>query len=285
MISTRKASLLLLLATPGLTQCDRQRPAPPPEPSVSAPLPQTPALNRAEMIAALARAASGYAAGDMPQEVLAGRRFVVRLPFGCQGTTETPDRPGFASWSRTADGLGIELRLSPADWLAQSPVEGTDLAQAWANADGVWITRSWLSLDTCPPRPPAIETRPLTPADDDAQDAPVEPPPVVLPYASPQTAGLVLYSPVDGSRIGRRGGQPYVHLIRAEADQPVQPSPRGWRVVVEGRVGAFPDGRSVRCSAPGRDARPVCIAAVQVDKLSFEDGSTGRQITEWRPGG
>lgn len=284
MISTRYATLLLLLAAPGLAQCDRDRPEPAPEAPAAAPPPPTTALNRAEMIAALARAASTYASGEAPDEMLSGRRFVVRLPFGCQGATETPNRPGFASWSRSADGQNIELRMTPADWLASPPVEAADLAEAWANADGVWITRPWLSLDTCPPPPPAIETAPLAVQDAEG-DAHVAPPPLVVPPSSPQTAGLALYSPVEGSRIGRRDGQPYAHLIRAEGEQPAQPSPRGWRVLIEGRIGAFPDGRSVRCRADGRDARPVCVAAVQVDKLAFEDGSTGRQLAEWRPGG
>lgn len=290
MISTRHAALLLLLAAPGLAQCDRDRPEPAPEAPVAAPPPQATALNRAEMIAALARAASTYASGETPREMLAGRRFVVRLPFGCQGAAETPDRPGFASWSRSPDGQSIELRLTPADWLASPPVEGGDLAGAWANVDGVWITRPWLSRDSCPPPPPAISPMPFTPPQDDEQpqvesQPPVTPPLLTPPPASPQTAGLALYSPIDGSRIGRRQGQPYVHLIRGEADQPAQPSPRVWRVLIEGRIGAFPDGRSIRCRIEGRDVRPVCVAAVQIDKLAFEDGSSGRQLAEWRPGG
>ncbi len=282
MISTRYAMWLLILAAPGLAQCDRDRPEPAPEAPVASPAPQPTALDRAGTIAALARAASTYAAGDASQEALIGRRFVVRLPFGCHGATETPDHPGVASWSRTTDGQGIELRLNTSDWLATPPVDGADLAAAWANADGVWITRPWLSLDTCPPPPPAIDPAPLTISDD---ETPSEPPKQVAPFASEQTAGLVFYAPVDGSRIGRREGQPYVHLIRGEAHQPVPPPTRGWRVLVEGRIGAFPDGRSIRCRAQARDARPICVAAVQVDKLAFEDGSTGRQLAEWRPGG
>lgn len=284
MISTRYATLLLLLAAPALSQCDRDRPEPTPEAPAAAPLPEPTVLTRAEMIGALARAASTYASGDGRPEVLDGRRFVVRLPFGCQGDKETPDRPGFASWSRSPDGQSIALRLTPADWLTTPPVAGDDLAAAWANADGVWITRPWLSSDSCPPPPPAITPAPLVQADEDESGS-IEPPPLAVPPASAQTAGLAIYSPVDGSRVGRREGQPYVHLIRGEAGQPVQPSKRGWRLLVEGRIGAFPDGRSIRCRAAGRDERPTCIAAVQVDKLAFEDGSTGRQLAEWRPGG
>ncbi|WP_312084423.1 hypothetical protein [Brevundimonas sp.] len=282
MISTRHVLCLLILAAPGLAQCDRHRPERPPEAPAASPAPQTVALDRAGIIAALARAASTYAAGDAPQEALVGRRFVVRLPFGCQGGAETPEHPGFASWSRTTDGKDIDLRLDTADWLATPPVDGADLAAAWANADGVWITRPWLSLDTCPPPPPAHASGPLTVSDD---ETPSEPPSLIAPFGSEQTAGLVFYAPVDGSRIGRREGQPYVHLIRGEVDQPAQPPTHGWRVLIEGRIGAFPDGRSIRCRAPTRDARPTCVAAVQVDKLAFEDGSTGRQLAEWRPGG
>lgn len=281
MISTRYAIGLLILAAPGLAQCDRNRPQSAPE-APAAPPPQTLALDRAEIIAALTRAASTFAAGDVPQEALSGRRFVVRLPFGCQDTTEAPDHPGVASWSRTTDGKDIELRLDTADWLAAPPINGADLAAAWADADGAWITRPWLSLDTCPPPLPDIATAPLAASE---EETPLEPSPSPAPPSAEQTVGLLFYTPLDGSRIGRREGQPYVHLIRGEADQPAQPPVRGWRILVEGRVGVFPDGRSIRCRAPARNVRPTCVAAVQVDKLAFEDGSTGRQLAEWRPGG
>ena len=58
----------------------------------------------------------------------------------------------------------------------------------------------------------------------------------------------------------------------------------GYRVVLEGRFASFPDGRAIRCRAASIDQRPVCIAAVQLDRVAFEDGSSGTVLSEWRPG-
>ena len=54
--------------------------------------------------------------------------------------------------------------------------------------------------------------------------------------------------------------------------------------MLEGRLGAFPDGRTIRCHAEGPDQRPVCVAAVQLDRVAFEDGASGATLSEWRKG-
>ena len=293
----------LALSAIGLAQCERERPPAPPEaPAPVAPV-QPAALNRADMIAVLARAASHHAAGDGEVEVLAGRRFSVRLPFGCQGPGELPSsaRPGFASWTWDEDRRNIELRLTPSNWLTEPPVDVSGLDAAWAQAEGVWIARPWQSPDVCPPPPPAIAPQPLSPgsaSETAAADAPQEvakqpgeperdgaPLPPPTPRVSPPSAGLAAYSSIEGSRVGRRDGRPYVYLIRAEGEAPAAPPRLGWRVLLEGRIGTFPDGRSIRCRAENRDQRPVCIVAVQLDKVAFEDGATGGQLAEWRPAG
>lgn len=57
-------------------------------PSVTQPLSP---LSRADLLDAAARAASAYAAGEPPPSenlALAGRSFILRLPFGCTGPVE-----------------------------------------------------------------------------------------------------------------------------------------------------------------------------------------------------
>ena len=48
-------------------------------------------------------------------------------------------------------------------------------------------------------------------------------------------------------------------------------------------MAAFADGRAVRCRAAGPDQRPICIGAVQLDRVAFEDAQ-GAVLSEWRGG-
>jgi hypothetical protein len=58
---------------------------------------------------------------------------------------------------------------------------------------------------------------------------------------------------------------------------------RGFRLVIEGRLTDFPTGHAIRCRAPSAEARPICVAAAQVDRVAFEDAD-GRLLREWRLG-
>lgn len=272
--------LSILAAGPLLAQCEAPRPetpaeAPPAERAEPAPpsLGQSTALSRTDVIAALARAASDHAAGRIPDQPMAGRRFAVRLALGCRGpdATPRPPRPGRGEWRWTEGRDAVELKLAPADWLTDAPVPAGDLAPAWARAEGIWIPRPWLSRDDCPaPSPEAPAAAGFVSSGTDAPDT------------SAFSMGLAAYAPEGASRLGRRAGQPYVHLIRG-GDQPPMFPAQGWRLLVEGRVGAFPDGRSTRCHAPDPDHRPVCLLAVQVDRVAFEEAG-GRVLAEWREG-
>lgn len=282
------AILTTLAAALGLAQCEAPRPeapaeAPPPEPAPASPpsLGQATALNRTDVIALLAQAASDYAAGRSPDQALAGRRFAVRLALGCRGPEAAPRAPraGRAEWRWTEGRDAVELRLAPADWLTGAPTPSGDLAPAWSRAEGIWIPRPWLSRDDCPaPRPDA----PATAGGSASGDGTPAGPPPPEPDASAFSMGLMAYAPEDASRLGRRAGQPYVHLIRGGDQPPVFPV-QGWRLLTEGRIGTFPDGRSARCHAPDPDHRPVCLLAVQIDRVAFEEAG-GRVLAEWREG-
>lgn len=252
-----------------LTACQpREQQAPPPKPVAQAPAPVAPAppqptLSRSDVIAALDAAASDYSAGGAAASAsLAGRRFVIRESFGCLGPTtgkETPD--GLANWAWAADGKSITISLKPGDW-ATSPLLG-DQAQKLEAAEGIWLARPWLRTEGCPATSGA------------AADTSTS--------LSPQTAAVVALFDEGGSRMGRRGGKAYEHRVRGEGDRPATLPVAGYRLVLEGRLGAFSDGGAIRCHADGPDARPVCIAAVQLDRVAFET-SDGALLTEWRAG-
>jgi hypothetical protein len=272
---------LVALAAGGLllASCER-RPVEPPARAPAAPAAEAPpaappaaALNRADLLDALQAAAAAYAAGRPgAQETLVGRRFVVRQAFGCQGPL-TDGAAGLARWTWSKDGRAIEVSLSPVDWSRHPVFAGT--SPPWEAVEGFWLARPWLRDEGCPARPAAA-----APAAEAPDPAATPPPPPDIP--SPQTAGVAAVFEHGGSRVGRRDGKPFAFTLRPDSSPPAPPA-QGYRLVLEGRLTAFPDGRAIRCAASSPDVRPVCIAAAEVDRVAFEDAD-GKLLREWRPG-
>ena len=223
-----------------------------------------PVLDRAAILQAMDAAASGYAGGQQAGDTsLTGRRFVVRQSFGCAGpSTDAAIGDGRAGWAWADGGKALKLTMAPGDWLASPQI--ADGAENWEAAEGFWLTRPWMRAEGCPFRRNTIATvSPLS--------------------ASPQAVGLVAVFTEDASRMGRRNGRAYEFTVRGEGDQPPVAPADGYRLVLEGRMAAFADGRAIRCRADGPDQRPVCIGAVRLDRVAFEDGK-GAVLSEWRAG-
>jgi hypothetical protein len=268
------ASVLLL--GPVLAGCQREEPAP--EAAPSQPQPQTqapvvsvapaPTLDRAGLLQAMDVAASAYAAGgEVGGADLVGRRFALRQVFGCTGPATPPaadaaSGDGLARWSWGDRRRTLKLTLAPGDWTDSALIAGG--ADSWEAAEGFWLTRPWLRTEGCP----GVQGDPLA-------GGPVAP--------SPQTVGLAAVFDQDGPRTGRRNGRAYEYVVRGEGDQPPPAPSDGYRLVLEGRMAAFADGRAIRCRAAGPDQRPVCIGAVRLDRVAFEDAS-GKLLSEWRGG-
>ena len=260
-----------------LAACQKDEPPPPPatpaasgepEPSAAAAPLVTPTLGRAEILSAIARAANAYATGTPPegQDPLVGRTFSVQLAFGCSGPETPPngtsgDGKGAWSWDEARE--TIRLRLTPGDWTGSALISGATEGQ-WEAVEGFWITRPWLTAEGCP----AVRADPLA-----AGPA----------TASPEAAGLAAVFETGSSRLGRRNGRAYTYTVRPTGDEPVTPPRNGYRVRLEGRISAFPSGRAVHCRAAGPDQRPVCVAAVQMDRVAFMTAE-GATLGEWRPG-
>ncbi|WP_374533225.1 hypothetical protein [Phenylobacterium sp.] len=268
--------LAIVLAAAGLTLagCQRQEPAPAPKPVEAAPpvvvppappLPP-PALGRADILAAIEVAASDYAAGRAAQgQLIAGRRFLIRQPFGCLDRDGEDPADGLANWSWGKTRKTIVLSLKPADWKESALAEAGD----WEAVEGFWLSRPWLKDETCPAGQWS-----------QGNEGEAEAPP---PVSTPQTVGVAAVFEHGGSRLGRRSGRAYAFTVRGEGDQPPPAPVAGYRLVLEGRLGAFDDGRAIHCRASGPDQRPVCIAAVLLDRVAFEDAG-GAVLSEWRGG-
>jgi len=275
----------LLLAAAGLmlAQCDREAdppspPAAPPAPAAAAPIIVTPSatlptLSRAGLLESVNRAASAYAAGETADrsDPLVGRAFAIRLPFACSGPTPAAKTgtDGVPVAVPGPDGKTVRLALTPNDWTRSPLIAGASAGAqsgtvpSWEAVEGFWIPRPWLAAETCP----VVRRDPSQAAAPD----------------SPQSVGLASVFEAGGSRLTRRNGRAYAFTRRADGDEPLTAPTGGYRVLLEGRIAAFPNGRAIRCHAPGPDQRPVCVAAVQMDRVAFEDDA-GAVLSEWRRG-
>jgi hypothetical protein len=188
----------------------------------------------------------------------------VRQTFGCGGPAPSPAEAkaseGLAALSWGERRQSLKLSLAPGDWSKSALI--ADDAETWEAAEGFWLARPWQRTESCP----SAQRDPLT-----------QGPP------SPQTMGLAAVFDEGGSRTGRRNGRAYEFTVRGEGDAPPVAPAQGYRLVLEGRMAAFADGRAVRCRAASPDQRPVCIGAVQLDRVAFEDAD-GKMLSEWRGG-
>jgi hypothetical protein len=272
----------LSLAASALTGCNRKSPDPtatnvqtetpttPKEPVAAVVPAPLPALTRGDLVSAAGQAASAFAEGKAPStaDPLVGRSFAVRVAFGCSGPAAGEARAGegngLAAWTWGPDRKTIQLRMTPSNWTGSAMLAKAGASEKWEAVEGFWIPRPWLASETCP----VVKADPLQTG---------------ASPASPQTVGLAAAFEAGGSRLGRRNGRAYEHSVRMKGDTPLTPSESGFRMLLEGRVASFPSGRAIECSAPGPDQRPVCIIAIQLDRVAYEDAN-GSTLSEWRSG-
>ena len=273
-ISRRRTGLLLLACAAGLAVagCDRREdttPAPAdPAPAPAAPL-ADPVLDRAAILSAVDAEASRTAAGlaaAATGDPLAGRRFRMRVAFGCLGPEPAPPEgvsdAGAPRWSRSGDGRSIRLRFTPADWTAGDATGPA--VEGFEQVGGVWINQPWMRSEGCPaPGLPALDT-------------------FVLP--APPSVALALLRAEGASRLGRADDRAFTFTVRGQGDAAAPDPVRGYRLVLEGRLTPWADGRVIRCRVSRTDSRPPCAVGVVLDRLAYEDGATGETLSEWRPG-
>ena len=156
------------------------------------------------------------------------------------------------------------LKMGPGDWAGSALIAGGADAPDWEAVEGFWIPRPWLGSESCP----NVRSDPLQTAQADA---------------APQTVGLAAIFEAGGSRIGQRNGRAYTFTVRPEGGAALKPPAQGYRLVLEGRIASYPDGRAIRCRATGPDQRPVCVVAAKLDRVAFET-SESKMLSEWRPG-
>ncbi|HEX6859954.1 MAG TPA: hypothetical protein VF138_07110 [Caulobacteraceae bacterium] len=249
----------------------RPAPEPSPEPAVPPPTPATnavevvpqplplptPPLGRKGLIEAVGRAASAYSAGvpvaDSDKE-LVGQRFRIGIPFGCGGPAgENPK--GFVYWTRDAGSKVIRLVAKPQDWTKAAWAQALGGDGEYEAIEGFWLPRPWTASQACAP---GLEAT-----------------------AGERTLALAMFFEPGSSRVLQRSGRPYEHVLNApDGEAPI--APKGYRLMLEGRITGFPDGQAIRCRAEGANTRPVCMIAVRFEDVSFEDPVSGSTLAEWR---
>lgn len=264
----------LIGAAIGIAQCDRSgtavTPASDPEilqPAEEGAMPSPrPLLGRSDLLAAVAAAASDTAGGVVRRgpSGLDGRQFRLRIAFGCQGENAPPPginapRDGVPRRSRPADKANLRLSLSPADWSDGDPSGPAPLG--FDSMEGVWITRPWMMGEGCP-----------------TSGLPVPDPGVARP--GPRV-GLAMLRAEGASRLGRAGSGDFSYLVRGQTDAPAPDPANGYRLVIEGRLMAWGDGRVIRCQVIRADEPPSCAIGASVDKIAFEDAA-GAGLSDWR---
>lgn len=240
-------------------------PRPAPTPSAEAPPPVEEVLRRSDLIALGAAAADAAASGTeltATATAAVGKRFELIVPFGCDGSAPADSQLPMR-WRYDADAQALRIHVAAARWPVaqwwQEPPAGLEAME------GFWIGRPWSSSETCPAAS-AVSAAP------DAT-------PVTLPG---QTLGIVQLIRADTPRQMRRDDKPYEAVVRM-TENVVAPG-RGLHLRLTGRVDRFPDGRPVRCrEAGGREQRPICLIAVSLEEVAFQNPGDGALLATWQP--
>lgn len=232
-------------------------PAPVPDPS-----PTSAVLGRADLIELAAAAADAAAAGRAPGPEVAradGRRFELRLPFGCNGPAEQ-DSTAPMRWRYDADSNALRVVVEPVTWAASDWFAAADGVEA---VEGFWIARPWTTSEACPPggeRPVPTDINPVT-----------------LPGQT-LAVGQVFFS--GGARGGRRGDDPYQTVVRIPEEE--LDASQGFRLRLNGRISRARNAGPVSCRQPaGSEQRPICLVSVELNEVAIENPATGETLATW----
>lgn len=233
-------------------------PASPPKPLV-APAP----LQRGDLITNAARAAALFARTGRNQsgsDPLVGRRFSIRLPFGCDGMDGGSLNPQITT-AYDAGKESLTLTAQPGIWTTLPLMQPLVEAGKAETVEGFWVPRPWTDSEACPP--PGLSQ-----------------PPVIITPPTAQTLGLAQSFAPGGARTRQRGDRPYTVTVKVPASD-TSLLGHSFRLLLEGVVAGYPDGQALRCWSEAADHQPICIYAVTFDHVAFVDGDTGAVLATW----
>lgn len=250
----------------------------------------TPPMDRAALLAAVARAASAVAAGRAPdpaQRALDGRPFELRIRFGCKGPAPELAK-AWLGWSYDPEDRTVRVRAAPTI-AADDPLVASLASGEVEAVEGFWLPRPWLLEPVCPARPAAdapeanmaAASAGNRPAADDEPDPAVQEGggAVEAVPQSPRVGVAQFFSETD-ARTGRRDGRAYESVRTLPKGQ--SPSESGFVLILSGRLRAIGSMGVIGCSARSSDAPPECVVSAEFDRVRIEEPESGREIAEWR---
>ena len=231
-------------------------------PAESSEVPAITVLNRTDILAAFARAIDATAAGQSLPDLnrqLVSRTFTLKLPFGCTGQA-SKEHPAWAGWTFEPKRQALKVFAAPERWTDADWAKSIAGDLVHEAIEGFWIERAWTSSEDCP------VGKAVTKADDNASK-------------DRQTIGIAQFFAPDSPRTFQRGSRAYSHTIRVP--KLTQTEGRTFRLTLSGRVTGFRDGQPIHCVQGSPDRRPVCLIAVELARVAFEDPRDGSILAEW----
>ena len=241
-------------------------------------------MDRGTLLQAVARATSAAALGQddaNAQRRLDGKRFEVRIRFGCATGVQPP--AGDAPFNVRFDEEDRTLRVRAApDLTHKDPAVAPLASQPIEAVEGFWIRRPWLLADGCPvvsssqrttEGEPATDVPPLRRVEQGAAGE------VAQPSAYSLRMGIAQFFTEADSRTGRREERAYeASKVLPESEQP---SPEGYNLVLSGRLRRLPGGRVISCRVVSADAPPECVVSAEFDRVRIENPGTQNILAEW----
>lgn len=280
-------SLIALAGIFVVSGCKQQQPSAPElnitasdsAPKAASLPPVDPPLDRQALLLAASQAASNYALNkddSETQKKLDGKRFAIRLRFGCGGRgSKAANAP--RSWSfdekRRVLSFKVELDVDLEQWPVAVPADASIEA-----VEGFWIERPWMLQAGCPRVVPAQVTGETVATDQRAKRAD-------SPQAAPEmpslsaTVGIAQFFLDTEARTHRREHRAYeTTKVLAEG---VSPSREGYDLVVAGRLRRLTDGRVIVCRIEEPGLSPSCLVSIQLDNVSIEAPGSGGTVATW----
>jgi hypothetical protein len=263
-------------------------PAPKPEPALSG------VLGRGELIALAAAAADAAAGGTGSRAQVAradGRRFELRLAFGCDGPADA-DSKAPMRWRYDAKREALRVHVAPVTWSPADWGVGGAGPRTIEGIEGFWIARPWTSSEACPARAevPAAPAVPEEGSESDSKSgSKVDAKPVPQPATETETPPeqtLALGQPAfaGGARDSRRNGGAYETVVRVSEGE--LDASQGFRLRISGRIARLPGEEPVLCRQPaGSGQRPACLLSVVMDEVAIENPATGATLATWTVSG
>ena len=227
-------------------------------------------LVRGRTVAAGAASAAATGGDDKEaQRRLDGKRFSLRLRFGCTGPA--PEKDARRGWSFDEKRRLLRVRAA-SDLMADTQLLKELPLGTYEAAQGFWIDRPWLLVAACPVLSPAAgnDAVPSDPSSPDAQ----------IPAQPMFRLGIVQLYSEDDARTHRRDGRAYE--ASKTLPEGAKPSAVGYDLVVSGRLKRLTDRSAIACSLGKNPALPPsCVMGAEFDRVAIEEPGDETVLAEW----